>query len=546
MKALKEKVEHLRYLIEQNRMEELFEQLRPLVRYTEYQVSVSLALSAFNDLKKEALELIPAEEERMRRKQIQRSLLRLLDHIQETEEGVVEEGAADDLVQITLAKNEAEFQRLLEHKLSARYQNLQHLSSGDNAIIYKAEKIDGITDTPQRVAIKVIKPLSVIDDENLQNIREDLEKAQQLSGLDGIISILDVGMEAPPRYIVTEFVDGMRLSDRLAKGWPYQLREIKDMLYTMARALEQGHADGLVHNNLWPSNILVDKKRGPRLSPFQVVRASYMKRTFERIRLFSMYWSPEQINTDRATQLSDQYAFALLAFELFAGHPFFRGSTIMDILRKRLEFEEDPTLLDEELQDTLCPPRFVQAIRRMLSYDPGERFLGMEEVIDEIQAIPSAGEPMEKHPEYPLIRKLRYAYTRCRREDGFYADFYESYLEKAPHAREIFDRAWTARMSEHGYPEDRIWRYQHRMLDLAVERLLQFPSVSTAMSQRLSQLAEQHKAVGVQAEDYALFLDTLREMIWRYDKEYWPEREELDRAWEMVTRSSLETLQRNG
>ena len=170
MKALKEKVEHLRYLIEQNRMEELFEQLRPLVRYTEYQVSVSLALSAFNDLKKEALELIPAEEERMRRKQIQRSLLRLLDHIQETEEGVVEEGAADDLVQITLAKNEAEFQRLLAHKLSARYQNLQHLSSGDNAIIYKAEKIDGITDTPQRVAIKVIKPLSVIDDENLHTI----------------------------------------------------------------------------------------------------------------------------------------------------------------------------------------------------------------------------------------------------------------------------------------------------------------------------------------------------------------------------------------
>jgi len=546
MKALKNKLDHLRSLIEHNELDQVFEELKPLVRYNEYRVSVSLLFSDYNDLKREALELgITKEEERARQIQLKRSLLQLLNHIRVTDQGEVAQGE-QELVQITLAKNEEEFQRLLEDKLSTRYTKLERLTSGDNAVIYKAEQLDEVTGAACKVAIKVIKPLSVIDDENLENIREDLVKAKQLSGLDGIISILDVGLDAPPRYVVTEFVDGMRLSDRLRRGWPYQLREIKEMLYTMARALAQGHADGLVHNNLWPSNILIDKKKGPRLSPFQVVRASFVKRTFERIRLFSMYWSPEQINTDRATALSDQYAFGLVAFELFANQPFFRGQTILDILRKRLAFEEQPELLDEELKDTLCPPRFLQALHRMLSYEPSDRFLGMEEVIEEIQAIPAGSEPVEKHLSYPLIRRLRYAYSRCRIEEGFYEAFYELYLDKAPHARQIFDRAWTARMNQHGYTEERIWRYQHRMLDLAMERLLQFPSVTTAMGEKLRRLAEQHKAVGVAPEDYALFLDCVKETIWRFDKEHWPDKAELDEAWELVVGSSLNTLEQHG
>jgi len=48
----------------------------------------------------------------------------------------------------------------------------------------------------------------------------------------------------------------------------------------------------------------------------------------------------------------------------------------------------------------------------------------------------------------------------------------------------------------------------------------------------------------VQPADYALFLDCVKETIWRFDKEHWPEREELDRAWELVVKDSLDVLQR--
>lgn len=545
MKALKDNIERLEGMVERNQMETVFEELKPLVKFNEYSITVSLLLSDYNEIRSEAMnQAITGEEERVRLLQIKKSLFQLLKHIQKTEEGRVEEGE-QGVMQITLVKNEEQFQRLLEQKLAKRYVNLEKISSGDTAIIYRAEKADNITNTPQRVAIKVIKPFSVIDDENLESIREDLGKAKQLSGLDGIISIIDEGLEAPPRYIVTEYIDGMRLSERLEKGWPYQLRETREMLNTMGRALYQGHQDGLVHNNLWPSNILIDKKKGAKLSPFQVVRASYYKRSFERLRLLSMYWSPEQINSDTATPLSDQYSFALIAVELFTGRPFFRGDTILDILRRRLEFDQNPGLLYEELKDTLCPPDFAQALQRMLSNDPPGRFLDMEEVLEEIQKLPSASNPVEKHPENQLLKKLRNSYNRVRRIEGFYKAFYDFFLDKSPNAQDIFDRAYTARMARENASEEELWKYQHQMLDLAMERLLQFPSMSAAMGQRLQNLARQHAAIGVRPEDYALFLECLKETLLAFDEENWPDANELDQAWELAVRNGLEAMQRS-
>lgn len=545
MKALKDNIERLEGMVERNQLETVFEELKPLVKFNEYSITVSLLLSDYNEIRSEAMnQAITGEEERVRLLQIKKSLFQLLKHIQKTEEGRVEEGE-QGVMQITLVKNEEQFQRLLEQKLAKRYVNLEKISSGDTAIIYRAEKADNITNTPQRVAIKVIKPFSVIDDENLESIREDLGKAKQLSGLDGIISIIDEGLEAPPRYIVTEYIDGMRLSERLEKGWPYQLREIREMLNTMGRALYQGHQDGLVHNNLWPSNILIDKKKGAKLSPFQVVRASYYKRSFERLRLLSMYWSPEQINSDTATPLSDQYSFALIAVELFTGRPFFRGDTILDILRRRLEFDQNPGLLYEELQDTLCPPDLAQALQRMLSNDPPGRFLDMEEVLEEIQKLPSASSPVEKHPENQLLKKLRNSYNRVRRIEGFYKAFYDFFLDKSPNAQDIFDRAYTARMARENASEEELWKYQHQMLDLAMERLLQFPSMSAAMGQRLQNLARQHAAIGVRPEDYALFLECLKETLLAFDEENWPDANELDQAWELAVRNGLEAMRRS-
>ena len=217
----------------------------------------------------------------------------------------------------------------------------------------------------------------------------------------------------------------------------------------------------------------------------------------------------------------------------------------MDILRRRLDFDENPGLLFEELKDTLCPPSFAQALQRMLSYEPRNRFLDMEEVLEEIEQLPSGSQAVEKHPEHQLLKKLRNSYSRVRRIDGFYKAFYDFFLDKSPNARDIFDRAYTARMARDNSSEEGLWKYQYQMLDLAMERLLQFPSVTTAMGQRLQSLAKQHAAVGVQPEDYTLFLECLKEAIYTFDEENWNGPEELDQAWEVAVRNALEAMRKS-
>ncbi|HMQ46217.1 MAG TPA: protein kinase [Saprospiraceae bacterium] len=545
MKALQESLDYIESLIENNHLDKAFDVLKPLVKFTEYRVTVSLLLSNYNELQKEILDQAISDDERSARLvQIRKSLFQLIQLVRETEKAPTER--QKDFFRITVARNEAEFQELLTQKLTPRYTNLERISSGDNAIIYKADKVDPTTQTTQRVAIKVIKPLSVIDDENLESIREDLVKAKRLSNLDGIIKVIDEELEEPPRYIVTEYIDGMRLSERLSQGWPYQPGEIREMLLSMGQALYQGHQDGLVHNNLWPANILIDKKRGPRLSPFQVIKASFYKRTFQRIKLFAMYWSPEQINSDRATALSDQYSFALIAFELFKGRAFFRGKTILDILSKRLEFDRNPKILEEELKDTQCPPSFILALSKMLRYLPRDRYTDMEEVLEEVAKIPKSGRLPVKPSDQPLVKRLAQSYSRCRRTDGFYKAFYDYFLDKAPHAKDIFDRAWTQRMAVDHYTEDQIWNYQYRMVDLAMERLLQYTSISTNMDKRLQVLAAQHKAVGVRPEDYTLFLECLKDTILAFDEANWVNTADLDKAWDVATRNAQAALEKHG
>ena len=90
-----------------------------------------------------------------------------------------------------------------------------------------------------------------------------------------------------------------------------------------------------------------------------------------------------------------------------------------------------------------------------------------------------------------------------------------------------------ARGSPSGYPA-------------AMERLLQFPSVSTAMGQRLETLARRHAAVGVKPEDYKLFLECLKETILAFDEAHWEDPDELDRAWEIAVRNGLAAMQKRG
>ncbi len=481
--------------------------------------------SRLSDLQKEENKgVISQEEKTLEKNKIRLSLLNVLMEVQD--ELIA---AQQEVRTVQLVENEPEFRKMLEASLPpGKYTDLKCISNGDYCLVYSALR-NRKSGFRERVAIKVFKNLSLIDEENVQELSNRFAKSRQYSSLDGIITILDDSLKHPPRYYVMPYVDGMRLSDRLRLDWPLQHREIKKVLLKITEALIQGHQDDLLHLNLRPSNIMIDREGEPQIFPFQVIRFNVTQRSIGRIKQIVAYWSPEQINGEALTEKTDQYALGLVAFELFSHQPFFRGNTVLEVLRKRIKFEEHPEILAEELATTDCPEPMIAVIRRMLSYNPEDRYADLEEVWDELDAV----RVNPKHSGAKTnLRQLKRSFDRCRKQEGFYHYFYEQFFEKSPNSKAIFEKHFQAKAQEKNQSEEALWEYQHRVLDLAIDRLLTFYSNPETIQDRLSTLAQNHQALEVPISEFAAFLNCLKEAIFQKDPESWEGKEaELENSW---------------
>lgn len=508
-------------------------QMKPEMRNT----LISLS-GQFKTLKQNELQnAVEPEAARLQRNELMRDLLDLMDGIRED---YLAHRRAD--MTITLAEDEAQFREFFQQKLEAKKIQLDEcLSNGDYALVYRARKNPG-TEFEETVAIKVFKTLSLIDSENLLDLRENLAKAKRRSSVDGIISIIDENIDSLPRYYVMPFIDGMTLSRRLKQGWPFTLREIRHILLKITEALQKGHAEGMVHNNLRPSNVFLSRGGDPKIFPFQLIRFTLSARHFGRIEELAMYSSPEQINTLPTTAASDQFSLALVAYELFSGRPFFEGSSIMDILHKRMAFEHRPEILEEELKPTICPPQFSLVLRRMLSTDPQDRYPDLDEVYAEIDEVPL---PKSRTSKKAHFRALAKSFDHCRRQEDFYRDFYEQFFEERPEARTLFQEAFQRRKESASKPPDTFWRYQHQLLDLAIDRLLVFMEDPDLLKKRLDKLMENHLRLGVPLEDFPVFLRCLKKGLMSCDATRWQEEgEELGSAWQQVVQQFRRRLER--
>lgn len=437
---------------------------------------------------------------------------------------------------ITLADNEAHFQEMLQAKLPRnRYTQLECVSHGDYCLVYKAIEDEG-TDYEQTVAIKVFKNISLIDQENLQELKEKFSKSKRYSMKDGIITILEDDLQNLPQYYIMPYINGMTLADYLKYEWPMSVREIKDLLVRTAQALFRGHRDNLLHLNLRPSNIMIDKEGDwePQIFPFQVVRFNISHRSIHRIKQIVSYWSPEQINGTDLTHRADQFSLALVAFELFKLKPFFRGENVLETLKKRIQFKENPELLKEELQTTACPPKMIEVIAKMLQERPEDRFRDMRQVLNKIESIPFAYE--EREDDFQLLVE---SFNRCRKSKSFYRDFYQSFFKKRAQAEAIFKKRFEEKTAaKPANAKKDYWKFQHHMLDLAINRLLVFYTNPNMVTPRISKLTADHKKYGAMVEDFPVFLDCLRDTLALQDPGTWGHQPEvLARIWKDFTKN---------
>lgn len=252
--------------------------------------------------------------------------------------------------------------------LLGRYRPQTVIGRGGMAMVFRA--VD--ESLGREVAVKLFRAGEYTD-----FVRHEAE-IRVLAGLNhhGIVTLIDAGIDdsAPDErrpFLVMELVNGQNLERGLAER-SFNAREISEIAYDTAEALEYVHAQGVVHRDIKPSNImLVDYgtstfRTRARLTDFGIALDSTAIRVTTELATAgtAAYLSPEQVRREPLTSASDVYALGLVLLQAFTGRIAFPGSIVESALA-RLE-------VDPEVPEGL-PDDWSNILRQMTARDPVQR-----------------------------------------------------------------------------------------------------------------------------------------------------------------------------
>jgi len=263
--------------------------------------------------------------------------------------------------------------------LPKRYSSPSLVASGGMGEVYRA------TDTVlgRTVAVKVLSERHSREEEARARFRREALAAARVSGSKHVVTIFDVGEHRGRPLIVMEYVDGGSVHDRLRQG-PVPPEQALAWLEQAAEALDRAHAEGIVHRDVKPANLLLDGEGSVHVSDFGIASTAGVDTlTLPGTVLGTAgYLSPEQARGEPATPASDRYALGVVAFELLTGRRPFASDTATTEAFAHLHA---PVPSARSLAPEL-PPAVDAVLRRALAKDPDERPGSCAELVAELRA----------------------------------------------------------------------------------------------------------------------------------------------------------------
>lgn len=230
--------------------------------------------------------------------------------------------------------------RILGRILKGRYEIVEKIGDGGMALVYRAR--DTLLD--RNVAVKILRPEYVSDEEFIRKFDKESKSAASLSH-PSIVSVYDVGHEEDLRFIVMEFVKGVTLKRYIKEheGF-FENREIIRVAKQIARALENAHANHIVHRDIKPHNILIGTDGAVKVADFGIARAITSSTIINTTDMMGSvhYASPEQSRGGFVDEKSDIYSLGILMYEMAAKRLPFEGESAVAVALKHLKEEVRP------------------------------------------------------------------------------------------------------------------------------------------------------------------------------------------------------------
>ena len=265
--------------------------------------------------------------------------------------------------------------------IADRYELKETVGSGGMSTVYCA--FDTLLE--RHVALKILHDQFGEDADHVERFRREARAVAQLSH-PNIVTVIDRGEEDGKQFIVFELIDGENLKELVERGGPLPVRRVLDLGIEVGRALAFAHAQGLVHRDVKPQNVLLNQDGQAKVTDFGIVRsldAVDGQTETGTVLGTSHYIAPEQARGERVDAHTDLYSFGVVLYELLVGEVPYAGDSFLSVAKKHVN-EPVPSVL-ERRADT--PLRLASLVEHCLAKLPADRPASMDEVVSELESV---------------------------------------------------------------------------------------------------------------------------------------------------------------
>lgn len=255
--------------------------------------------------------------------------------------------------------------------ISERYKIIEFLGGGGMSNVYLAE--DSILD--RKVAVKMIHIAPHEKEDMVRRFEREVHNTSRLSH-DNVVSVKDVGEDHEYFYLVMEYIEGPTLSEYIKTHGPLSVETAVSFAQQILEGIQHAHEMGIVHRDIKPQNILVDRNKTLKVLDFGIAKAlseTAMTQTSHVLGTVQ-YLSPEQAKGEATDKRTDIYSIGIVLYEMLVGEPPFTGETAVSIAIKHIQ---DPMPNATDIRPEI-PQALSNVILKATEKDRDNRFQDIE------------------------------------------------------------------------------------------------------------------------------------------------------------------------
>ncbi len=263
---------------------------------------------------------------------------------------------------------------------AGRYEIIEELGKGGMGRVYRVED----KKVHEEVALKLIKPEIAKDKKTIERFRNELKIARKIRHKN-VCAMYDLGEEKGRHYITMDYIPGQDLKGLIRQTGRLAISTAISIGKQVCEGLKEAHRVGVIHRDLKPNNIMIDKEGSVRIMDFGIARtvkdigitgSGMMIGTPE-------YMSPEQVEGEEVDQFSDIYTLGIILYEMTTGTLPFKADTPFAVgIKHKSEAPRNPKELNPQISDDLS-----RLILKCMEKPQENRYQDVEEILEDLGKI---------------------------------------------------------------------------------------------------------------------------------------------------------------